>query len=206
VSSDRGSDEPHTIRGAWIFLVELLCPFLRLKRKLERHIMMAALIAFGSAILGAILGAYLSKRWTPNPASQIASLRQELTALQGQIERFEKDRSSQKQDDDLWTAKFESVTSQIVKVGPSLMILSPEGNSHMPLYGLIFPNVETRTRVGTFLVEADSRYVTFSMRMLSAEFLRRPIVREVIDEALECLRVFREKHPNLAAQYLGSPR
>jgi hypothetical protein len=164
--------------------------------------MSSLIVALGAAVVGAVLGAYLQKLWTPNPAAQIASLRQDLVGVQEQIQAFEKGRISQKKEDELWTSKFEAAASQIVKVGPSLTISSPEGNSITPLYGLIFPEVETRTRIQTFLVEPDSRYTSFSMRMLSAEHLRRPVVRGVVDETLECLGAFKKKYPNLAAKYL----
>ena len=39
------------------------------------------LVSFGSAIAGAILGAYLQRRWTPDPSAKIVALREELSTL-----------------------------------------------------------------------------------------------------------------------------
>ncbi len=164
---------------------------------------MSLLIALVAAIVGALLGAYLTKLWTPNPTEQIVSLRQDLAKVQEQIGVFERERVSQKQDDELWASRFESAASQVVKVGPSLMIRSPKGDSDTSLYAVIFPDVNTRTRIQTFLVQPDSRYTSFSMRLLSAEHLRRPIVREVVDETLACLDSFKKIYPDLAAKYLN---
>jgi hypothetical protein len=104
-------------------------------------------ISLVAAIVGAILGAYLQKLWTPNPTAEIASLRQSLVNVQEQLVAFEKDRTTQKHDDELWASKFESAASQVVKVGPSLTIRSPENNSFMPLCGLIFPEIDTKNRI-----------------------------------------------------------
>jgi hypothetical protein len=54
----------------------------------------------------------------------------------------------------------------------------------MPLYGLIFPDINTKTRIQT------------------AERLRSPTVRKVVDEMLECIDAFRKKYPDLAGKYL----
>jgi len=89
--------------------------------------------ALVGAVVGAILGAYLTKRWTPNPASEITSLRQQVARFQERIDAFEAERAAQKQEDELWISKFESAASQVVKVGPALMMIrSPEGDSFMP--------------------------------------------------------------------------
>jgi hypothetical protein len=156
-----------------------------------------------SALVGAILGAYLTKLWTPNPTAEITSLRQQVARFQERIDTLEAERASQKQEDELWMSKFESAASQVVKVGPTLTIRSPEGDSFRPLYGLIFPDPDTKTRIQTFLVQPDSRYTSFSMKMLSAEQLCSPTIRKVVDETLECLDSFRKNYPDLAAKYLN---
>jgi hypothetical protein len=50
------------------------------------------LLSFGSAIVGAALGAYLQKRWTPNLAPELKALRGQLTAFQQRIETLEQER------------------------------------------------------------------------------------------------------------------
>jgi len=128
-------------------------------------------IALVSAVVGAILGAYLTKLWAPNPAAEITSLRRQVAQFQERIDAFEAERAAQKQEDELWISKYENAASQVVKVGPALMIRSPEGDSFMPLYGLIFPDPHTKTRIQTFLVKPESGFTSFSMKMLSAEQL-----------------------------------
>ena len=46
---------------------------------------MSLLTALGIAVVGAIVGAYLTKLWTPNPVAQIAALRRELTIVREQV-------------------------------------------------------------------------------------------------------------------------
>jgi len=161
--------------------------------------MIPALIA---AAVGAILGALLTKLLTPDLSGEISSLRQQVAQFQQRIETLESERTSEKLDDAAWAHKFELAASQVVKIGPSQIIRHPTGDSFTPLYGVIFPDIETKTEIETFLVEREARGVSFSMRMLNAEHLRRPIVRRVIDETLACIAEFRTKHPNLAASYL----
>jgi hypothetical protein len=164
---------------------------------------MSLLTALGIAVVGAIAGAYLTKLWTPNPVAEIVALRRELAALQEQVATSERERIAQKQDDELWTAKFESAATQVVKVGPSLMVRSPKGDSDMPLYNLIFPDINTRMRIQSFLVHPDWRLMSFSMQLPSAVRLRSLTVRKVVDEALEYIDVFRKKYPELATKYLN---
>ncbi len=52
----------------------------------------ATLLAFGSAVVGAILGAYLQRRWTPDPSAEIAGLRQQLVTFQERVETLERER------------------------------------------------------------------------------------------------------------------
>jgi hypothetical protein len=52
----------------------------------------AVLLGFGSAILGAILGAYLQKLWTPDPSPEIAALRRQVAQFQTRIETLESER------------------------------------------------------------------------------------------------------------------
>ncbi len=51
------------------------------------------LIAFGSAIVAAVLGAYLQRLWTPDPRPQITALGTRLTAFQERIETIERERA-----------------------------------------------------------------------------------------------------------------
>jgi hypothetical protein len=153
------------------------------------------LTAIIGAVIGAVLGSYLTKRWTPDPTKEIGLLR-------ARLDTFEKERTFRNKDDEFWMAKFENAASQVVKVGLSEMIRSPEGNSTMPLYGLIFPDIGTKTRIETFLVERDSRSIRFFLRTPSVEQMRGPIIRQVVDETLACIDSFKEKYPDLAAKYL----
>ncbi len=46
------------------------------------------LVAFGSAIVAAILGAYLQRRWTPDPAAEVAELRKEVAGIRKEFAEF----------------------------------------------------------------------------------------------------------------------
>src|SRR6267143_3591544 len=46
----------------------------------------AIIIAFGSAVVGAFLGAYLQRRWTPDPRPDITTLGEQLTAFHRHVE------------------------------------------------------------------------------------------------------------------------
>jgi hypothetical protein len=52
----------------------------------------AILLAFGSAIVGAILGAYLQRRWTPDPSAEIVAVRHQIKDFQQRIETLEQER------------------------------------------------------------------------------------------------------------------
>ncbi len=52
-----------------------------------------ALLAFGTAIVGAIVGAYLQKRWTPDLSPEITALRQQVADFQARIETLEGERN-----------------------------------------------------------------------------------------------------------------
>jgi hypothetical protein len=164
---------------------------------------MSLLSVLGIAVVAAIAGAYLTKLWTPNPGAEIATLHRELAALREQVATSERERIAQKQDDELWTAKFESAATQVVKVGPSLMVRSPKGDSDMPLYNLIFPEMNTRMRIQSFLVHPDWRLMSFSMQLPSVVRLRSQTVRKVVDETLDCVDAFKKKYPELGAKYLN---
>jgi hypothetical protein len=51
------------------------------------------IIAFGSALLAAVLGAYLQRLWTPDPRPQIATLATQLTTFQQRVETIEQERT-----------------------------------------------------------------------------------------------------------------
>jgi hypothetical protein len=52
----------------------------------------AILIALVSAVIGAIVGAYLQKRWTPDYSSELTALRRQVAAFQQPIETLEQER------------------------------------------------------------------------------------------------------------------
>jgi|SRR5690242_10416876 hypothetical protein len=162
------------------------------------------LIAFFGAVVGAVLTVFLTRWFLPDSKAEIAAIRQELSELKKQFHQVEDTKQRQKQDDELWAEKFERAAKQVVKIGPSLMVPLQDSNSTTttPLFGLVFPDNDMRGQILTFLVQKDDRYTTFSMRSWSDEQLRRPNIREVIDETLRQLENFRLKFPQYS-RYLG---
>lgn len=56
-------------------------------------LVLTILVAFVSAIMAAILGAYLQRRWTPDLRPQIIELGTKLTAFQQRVETLERERA-----------------------------------------------------------------------------------------------------------------
>jgi hypothetical protein len=158
------------------------------------------LIAFFGAVAGAVLTVILTKWFLPDSKAEVASIRRELSELRQQFHQVEDSKLWQKHDDELWAEKFERAAKQVVKVGPTFMVTLPDSTT--PLFGLVFPDNDMRTRILTFLVQKDDRYTTFSMRSWSDEQLRRLSVREVIEETLCQLEKFKAKYPQYS-HYLG---
>ena len=50
------------------------------------------IVAIGAAVLGAVLGAYLQRMWTPDVSPQIEALRGQVAEFQSRIESLEKER------------------------------------------------------------------------------------------------------------------
>lgn len=50
------------------------------------------LMSLGYVVVGAILGAYLTKRWTPNPTPELTALRGELADFKERIDTLERER------------------------------------------------------------------------------------------------------------------
>jgi hypothetical protein len=151
------------------------------------------LIAFLGAVVGAVLTVILTKWFLPDSKAEVASIRRELSELKQEFHQVEDSKLRQKQDDELWAEKFERAAKQVVKIGPSFTVTLPDSTT--PLFGLVFPDNDMRARILTFLVQKDDRYTTFSMRSWSDEQLRRPSIREVIEETLGQLEKFKAKYP-----------
>jgi hypothetical protein len=113
--------------------------------------------------------------------------------LKLQFRQVEDSKLKLKQDDELWAENFERAAKQVVKIGPSFMVTLPDSTT--PLFGLVFPDNDMRTRILMFLVKPDNRYTTFSMRSWSDEQLRRPSIRQVIEETLSQLGKFKKQYP-----------
>jgi hypothetical protein len=157
--------------------------------------MIVALIA---SVVGAIIGALLTRFWTPDLSPKIESLRLE-------FESFKKERAAQQLEGDLWASKFVSAASQVVKIGPSgELVRSPDG-SMTALYGLVFREADLRHRIELYLVQPDSRRSTFFMQALDSQRLRLPVVRQTIDETLHCLGRFRAEYPDWAKYLPQAP-
>lgn len=158
------------------------------------------LAAFFGAVVGAVLTVILTKWFLPDSKAEVASIRRELSELKQQFHQVKDSKLRQKQDDGLWAEKFERAAKQVVKIGPSFMVSLPGLNT--PLFGLVFPDNDMRTRILTFLVQKDDRYTSFSMRSWSDEQLRRPSIRDVIEETLGQLEKFKAQYPQYS-HHLG---
>lgn len=82
--------------------------------------MSALVIAFGAAIVGALLGAYLQKRWTPDPSVEIAALREQVAAFQQRIEAMEQERAE---------SEHFALTASLMQAAPGNYIMLVNNNS-----------------------------------------------------------------------------
>jgi hypothetical protein len=160
------------------------------------------LIAFASAIVGAVLGAYLQKIWTPNPSKEIVLLRQEVADFQQRIEGLETARRAEKQQDASWFMRFENVASQLLRINPFLRVQEPDVKVETWVYMTIFPSADDRKAVETYIVQLHPSGTQFLRRTPSPEELRLPTMRKTIERAETLLQEFRHNHPG-AAHHLG---
>jgi hypothetical protein len=159
-------------------------------------------VALLSAIVGGVVGAFLTKWLTADPTPQITAIDNSLSELRKRVDTVEADRREREKDDQVWAERFTSAASTVAKIGPSLTIRAPEGDFVTALWAFVFPDVGVRGRILQYLVEADGRGNTFSVRLMSDELLRRQEIRRVVDETLKCINAFRDKYPELYAKYL----
>src|ERR1700675_2803626 len=126
------------------------------------------LIALLSAIVGGLVGAFVTKWLTTDPTPQITAIRDSVSELWKRVDEAETDRREREKDDQVWAERFTGAASTVAKVGPSLRIRAPEGFD-TALWAFVFPDVSMRGRILQYLVEADSRGNTFSVRVMSDE-------------------------------------
>ena len=67
-------------------------------------------------------------------------------------------------------------------------------NSVSPLFGLVVPDPEWRTRIHNSIVQLGSPKI-FSMRSYSEEQLRHSAIWHTVDDVLAAIEMSREKQP-----------
>jgi hypothetical protein len=63
---------------------------------------MTIVVAFAAAVVGALVGAYLQKLWTPDPRPEIAALGEQVTSFRKRVETIEQERTKEQVEADEW--------------------------------------------------------------------------------------------------------
>jgi hypothetical protein len=94
-----------------------------------------------------------------------------------------------------WSRKFDAVVRLLLAIEPKSF-----NDSRGRVFVYIFPEGDLRTRIETYLIEADLGRNHFKARSVSPEVLLMPIVQQTIQQVLDGVEEFRQKDPVSAAR------
>jgi len=159
-------------------------------------------VAIISAIVGGVVVFFITRLFTPDPIPRIEAIESKVSGLMNHFNGLKRHADEQLAEDYAWAERFERVASIIVKIGPMLSVQNPDPTDHSfsALIAQVFSSPDVRGRIETHLVEVQgAKYV---MKKVSNEELRRPAIRQTIEEAEAGLEDFRRTRPALAKHYL----
>lgn len=118
------------------------------------------------------------------------------------IEEDLRNRHARDDEDRAWSAKFERVMNQILRISPHLQVQEPGVNGLTMMYTSIFPDPIFRSALESYVVMLDKTRTQFLPRSPRPDELRSRNLRETVEKAEFLLMDFREKHPG-ASHHLG---
>ena len=129
---------------------------------------LAPMVAFLSAIVGAIVGSiltwYLQKRWTRDPAAEVVELRREVSAIRGQFAEFKLSIDAQTKEELDWSDRFERLVRQLSRINPALQVQENGKVSTITLYSSIFPDRKLQEAIENYIVQVNSSRAQFLPR------------------------------------------
>lgn len=94
-----------------------------------------------------------------------------------------------------WSRKFDTAVRLLLAIEPKIFT-----DSRGRAFVYIFPEDDLRSRIETYLIEADLGRNLFKARPVAAELLLMPIVQQTIQQVLDRVQEFRKKDPVSAAR------
>ena len=143
---------------------------------------MALTIISVLALLGTLAGAYYAR----SQLSEARRIREE----------HDQAATRQRQEDDLWSARFVSTAETLCRVAPKFI----QGNANNPsgdALCLLFPDPGLRTRILSHLIEKQTG-LTYTMRPFDVAQLRLKPMRELIDSVLKRIEEYKTENPDFA--------
>lgn len=92
-----------------------------------------------------------------------------------------------------WTGKFDEAARAATSIASRSIF-----DHTAPSYVSVFPDGELRTRIQSYLIDADFGRVRFSARPANVEHLRMTIVQQTIQQVLDRVKELREREPENA--------
>ena len=111
-------------------------------------------------------------------------------------------RKQQEAEEIEWAARFELVMNQLLRINPLLQVQEPGASVPINLYQTIFPDLEFRKAVESYIVQLDRSQTQFLPRRPRPDELRSANMRKTLEKAETLLKAFRQNHPG-AVHHLG---
>lgn len=163
------------------------------------------LLTLVGAIVGAVVGSsltwYLQRRWTRDPAAEVAELRREVAVMRQQFVDFKKNADSQDKEELEWADRFERLVNQLTRINPGLSIRPPGRTHELGLYASIFPDAKFREALENYIVFVNAGRNQFSPRNPRSDELRRTNFRETVEKAEKYILDFQKQNPDIDLKY-----
>ena len=105
---------------------------------------------------------------------------------------------AKKHEDEIWGKKFTNAVSALRNALPRT--LTEKGIT--PGFKALIPDEEMRYRIENYLIEPQQIYSSqiVRARTVSPEQLRNPLVRQTIQDVLDCVETLKREKPEIAAR------
>lgn len=143
------------------------------------------------ALLGTLVGVYYAR----DQLQEAKRVREENAAAIARQHQAESEESE-------WAEKHERLASQLLKLRSPGLTIEPPGLTATTLYPSIFPDVNLREAMETYIVGLHASGTQFVRRQAPRpDELRLAVVRETIRNAEKCMAEFQKQNPKIDLNY-----